>query len=169
MGQGIQIWREAIWEQLGGSLAMLERAIGACPEAVWTEKAGTREFWYVVYHTLFFVDLYLSGTTEGFAPPAPFTRSELNPLGIRPERQYTKAELLEYVRHCREKGRVTMESLTDLQAERVVEFKWLRMRFGELMLYNMRHVQHHTGQLNMLLRQSGIEPPDWFDRATPYE
>ena len=31
------------------------------------------EFWYVVYHALFWLDLYLSGAVEGFAPPAPFT------------------------------------------------------------------------------------------------
>ena len=166
MSSGIQIWREAIWRQFGGSLAMLERAIVACPETVWTAKAGKREFWYTVYHTLFFVDLYLSGTTDGFAPPSPFTKSELNPLGMRPERQYTKAELIEYVRHCREKGRATIESLTELEAVRVVEFEWLRIKFGELMIYNMRHVQHHAGQLNMLLRESGIEPPDWVASAT---
>jgi uncharacterized damage-inducible protein DinB len=30
-----------------------------------------------------------------------------------------------------------------------------------LLLYNMRHVQHHTAQLNLLLRQRGIIPPNW--------
>jgi hypothetical protein len=167
MSVGTQIWREALWEQLGGSLTMLERAIVACPDATWTAMAGTREFWYMAYHTLFFLDLNLSGTLEGFAPPPPFTMGELDPTGVLPERVYTKAELLEYLRHCREKARVTFESLTDLEAVRVVEFSWVRMKYGELMLYNLRHVQHHTGQLNMLLRQSGVDAPDWIGRVTP--
>ena len=166
MSVGTQIWRDALAEQFGASINMLERAIVACPDGLWATKAGKREFWYIAYHTLFFVDLYLSGTADGFAPPSPFTVSELNPLGIRPERQYTKAELLEYVGHCREKCRAAIESLTDLESVREVRFDWLRMQVGELMLYNMRHVQHHTGQLNMVLRQNGIEAPDWRGRVT---
>ena len=82
---------------------------------------------------------------------------------------YTKAELLEYLRHCREKSRTTIGMLTDLEAVRVIEFRWLRMKVGELLLYSMRHVQHHTGQLNIVLRQEGLEPPDWSRRATPEE
>jgi len=76
------------------------------------------------------------------------------------------AELLDYGRHCREKGRATLQSLTDLEAVRIVELPWLHMKFGELMLYSMRHVQHHTGQLNMVLRQFGIDAPDWIPRAS---
>ena len=166
MSVGTEIWREALWEQFGGSLMMLERAIDICPERVWTSQAGSRAFWHLAYHTLFFTDVNFSGTTDGFEPPSPFNRTELDPSDIRPERVYTKAELLDYGRHCREKGRATIESLTDLEAVRVVELPWLHMKFGELMLYSMRHVQHHTGQLNMVLRQSGIEAPDWIPRAS---
>ena len=67
MSEGTQIWREAVWEQFGGAITMLERAVEACPEEAWTTTVGEREFSYIVYHTLFFVDLYLSGTTKGFA------------------------------------------------------------------------------------------------------
>ena len=164
MSTGTQIWREALWEQFGGSLAMLERAIDACPESVWTGAAGSRTFWHLAYHTLFFTDVNFSGTTDGFSPPAPFTLTELDPRDVRPERTYTKAELLEYARYVREKGRATIESLTDLEAVRAIELPWLRIKFGELMLYSLRHVQHHTGQLNLVLRQSGIEAPDWVRR-----
>jgi uncharacterized damage-inducible protein DinB len=31
----------------------------------------------------------------------------------------------------------------------------------ELLLYNLRHVQHHTAQLNLLIRQAGGEPAPW--------
>jgi uncharacterized damage-inducible protein DinB len=166
MSVGTEIWRNALWEQFGATLAMLERAIDACPDSSWASRVGTREFWHMAYHTLFFTDLALSGRLDGFAPPPPFTLTELNPSDIKPERQYTKTELLEYLRYCREKGRATNEALTDLEAVRLVEFPWVRMKFGEFMLYNLRHLQHHTAQLNLLLRQSGLEPPDWVGRAT---
>jgi uncharacterized damage-inducible protein DinB len=166
MSVGTQIWREAVWQQLGGAIAMLERAIVACPDNLWAANVGTRQFWHTAYHTLFFLDLYLFGTTDGFTPPPPFSLTELDPADVRPERQYTKSELLEYLRYCRQKYRTTIESLTDLEAVRVVEFDWLRMKMGELLLYSLRHVQHHTAQLNLALRQAGIEPPDWYRRAT---
>ncbi|HTE13119.1 MAG TPA: hypothetical protein VK645_19200 [Chitinophagaceae bacterium] len=35
----------------------------------------------------------------------------------------------------------------------------------EILLYNMRHVQHHAAQLNLLLRQGMMEPSRWVSRA----
>ena len=39
------------------------------------------------------------------------------------------------------------------------------MSNGELLLYNMRHVQHHAAQLNMLLRQATDSAPDWVSKG----
>ena len=35
----------------------------------------------------------------------------------------------------------------------------------EILLYNMRHVQHHTAQLNLLLRQEINTAPKWVSIA----
>ena len=35
----------------------------------------------------------------------------------------------------------------------------------EILFYNMRHVQHHAAQLNLLLRQSIDQAPDWVSHA----
>jgi uncharacterized damage-inducible protein DinB len=35
----------------------------------------------------------------------------------------------------------------------------------EIILYNMRHVQHHTAQLNLLLRQEINDAPRWVSVA----
>ncbi len=80
---------------------MLANAITACPEKLWGDKPDWSAFWYHVYHTLFFLDFYLSGTDKGFAPPAPFSLSELDPAGVLPERVYTKDEMLSYLKHGR--------------------------------------------------------------------
>jgi hypothetical protein len=63
-------------------------------------------------HTLFFLDLSLSGSVEGFAPPAPYTLSELDPAAVLPERVYTKAELEAYTEHCREIGDQSFDALS---------------------------------------------------------
>jgi uncharacterized damage-inducible protein DinB len=35
----------------------------------------------------------------------------------------------------------------------------------EILLYNMRHVQHHVAQLNLLLRQGTADVPNWVSRT----
>jgi len=75
------LWREIVWQQFGAAIDMLENAVRACPDEVWSDRSRQPEFWYVVFHTLFFLDLCLSGSVEGFAPPAPFTLDELDPGG----------------------------------------------------------------------------------------
>ncbi len=111
------------------------------------------------------LDLQLSGTVEGFAPPAPFDLRELDPAGLLPERPYTKDELRTYLQHCRKKCRETMVDLTEDQAHRSCQWGSLDLSFAELLLYNMRHVQHHAAQLNLLLRQNIDSAPPWVKRT----
>ena len=122
-------------------------------------------FWYVAYHTLFFLDFYSSESEKGFTPPAPFTLDELDPAGLLPERPYTKDELLTYLEHGREKCRAAIEALTDDAARERCGFERLDMSVAELLLHSMRHVQHHTAQLNLILRQTVDAAPRWVGRA----
>jgi DinB superfamily len=154
-------WKEIIWQQFGAAIDTLENAILACPEELWSDRSEQPEFWYVAYHALFWLDLYLSDAAEGFVPPPPFTLSELDPTGLLPERVYTKIELQTYLGHCRRKCRKTIGALTDEKAHQRFVFGSLELYFGELILYNMRHVQHHAGQLNLILRQKLDSAPRW--------
>lgn len=150
-----------LWNQFGASVDMLENAMRACPNELWSDHSQRPEFWYVAFHTLFFLDLYLTGTTEGFAPPPPFTLDELDPAGILPERSFTKEELLNYLVHGREKCRTTIAQLTEEHSRRRCTFPWGEVSFEELLLYNLRHVQHHAAQLNLILRQQIDDAPGW--------
>ena len=140
---------------------MLENALVACPDELWSDRSQRPEFWYLVFHTLFFLDLYLSDSTVGFAPPAPFTLDELDPAGVLPEQPYTKAQLHAYLEHGRRKCRAVIGAPTDAKARERREFGWGNASIPELLLYNMRHVQHHTAQLNLILRQKTDSAPRW--------
>jgi len=158
-------WKAILWQQFGAAIDMLENALLACPEELWSDRSRRPEFWYVVFHTLFFLDLYLSDSVEGFAPPPPFTLDELDPAGVLPERPYTKDELRAYLEHGRAKCRATIEALTDEKAHRRCGFEWVDVSEAELLLYNMRHVQHHAAQLNLILRQTTDSAPGWVFKA----
>ena len=158
-------WRTIIWQQFGAAIDMLENAMLACPDELWNDRSRRPEFWYVAYHTLFWLDLYLSDSLEGFAPPPPFTLDELDPAGLVPERPYTKDELQTYLEHGREKCRATIEALADEKAAQRCGFEWVDVSVAELLLYNMRHVQHHAAQLNLILRQTIDSAPGWVATA----
>jgi len=161
----IETAREALWRQFGASIDMLENAMSACPEALWSDRTRRPESWYVVYHALFWLDLYLSGSVEGFAPPAPFTLDELDPAGVVPERAYSQAELRAYLVHCRTKCREAIASLTEEASMKRCRLPWGEVSFLELLLDNMRHVQHHAGQLHLVLREAIDDSPRWVARA----
>lgn len=161
-------WKTSLEQQFGAAMDMLGNAVAACPDGLWqvrlwddVEVPGASEFWYIVYHTLFWVDLYLTGTVEGFAPPAPFTLDELDPAGLLPDRVYTRDELQAYLEHNRRKCRATIEALTDEQTDRRCHFPWGEISFAGLLLDNMRHVQEHTAQLNLILGQKTGWSPRW--------
>jgi hypothetical protein len=165
--------KTSLWQQFGASIDYLADTIRACPDELWSaalwqsydQKPERAQFWYVAYHTLFWLDLYLTGTEEGFLPPAPFTLIEQDENGPIPERVYTKSELLDYLVGCRQRCKATIEALTDETAARLCWFGWGEVSFLELFPYNMRHVHGHASQLNMLLGQNGIPTPDYPPRA----
>lgn len=157
-------WKTIIWQQFGAAIDMLENALAACPDEVWSRRRRP-EFWYVCYHTLFWLDCYLSDSVKEFAPPAPFNLDEMDPAGVLPERAYTKAELQKYLGHGREKCRATIAAMTDEQSGRRSTVEWLDVSNAELLLYNMRHVQHHAAQLNLLLRQTIDSAPGWVGKT----
>lgn len=157
--------KESIWQQFGAAIDMLENAVRACPEKLWEDRTRQPEFWYLVYHTLFWLDFYLSSSAAGFVPPAPFTLAELDPAGILPERVYSKDELLAYLERGRAKCRATIATLTDGKARKRWTYGSVDLSFGEVLLDNMRHVQHHAAQLNLILRQAGVPAPGWVISA----
>lgn len=174
-------WSTVLWRQFGAAIDTLDKALVACPDSLWRQRLWrdppdhplppeSAEFWYLAYHTLFWLDLYLSGTVEGFAPPAPITLEELDPAGAVPVRPYTREELRAYLAHARQKCHTALATLTDEQARPVDDFPWARgqaISYVELQLYNMRHVQEHAAQLCLFLGQHAIPGADlnWVARA----
>ncbi len=166
-------FKAILWQQFGAAIDMLENAMQACPDEVWSDPSHRPRwvpndvvgFWYVAYHTLFWLDHYLSDSREGFTPPAPFTLDELDPAGLLPDRPYTKAELQAYLDHGRRKCRSTIQALTDERANRRPDPARADVSFAEQLLKTMRHVQHHAAQLNLILRQRTGSSPGWVSRA----
>lgn len=165
-----------LWRQFGASIDMLANALRDCPDELWEQSlwgdqpgqempSGFSAFWYLGYHTLFWLDLYLYGAEEGFAPPEPYDLVEMDPAGVLPPRVYTRDELLSYLETCRRKCQETVGVMTEQQAKRLCRFPWGELTFAELQLYNLRHVQEHGAQLSMFLGQRAGKTARWVAKA----
>lgn len=157
--------KELIWSQFGAAIDTLENAINNCPDNLWGDRTKHHEYWYMVFHTLFWLDYYLSESHTDFRPPAPFGLEEMDPAGVLPPRVYTKEEMLVYLNHGREKARAAVAAMSDDTLKRVYDFGKVSLSIPELYLYNMRHVQHHAAQLNMILRQQANIGSRWVFRG----
>ena len=147
--------------QFEASLAMLNQCIAACPEEHWEGKIGNGSFRWVAYHTLFFVDLYLSASEEAFELRELHQRGgdEREPVAAA---GLSKDDTLAYVAICRQKMLDAIAAETAESLAGPSGFSWRKFSRGELHIYNLRHVQHHTGQLSAYLRRIG---PAFQDRT----
>lgn len=166
---------EMLWRQFGAAIDMFGETLRDCPDELWEKRlwedqsdqwvtAGFSTFWYLGYHTLFWLDLYLTGAEEGFSPPEPFDLVEMDANESLP-RVYTREELLGYLELCRQRCQKTILSMSNEQAQRLCQFAWGELTFAELLLYTMRHVQEHGAQLRMFLGQQAGKSANWISKA----
>ena len=158
--------QEIVISQYRASLAMLRTAVEDCPDELWNRASDDNAFWQIAYHTLYYAHLYLSKSDEAFeAWPKhiedyphmgrlPWPPNDLPKIGD----PYTKDDILEYFDYIDERiaGFVAAAPYEDPAG-----FFWLPFTRGELHFYNIRHIQHHAGQLIERLRQATGNGVDW--------
>lgn len=168
--------QKVIWNQFGASIDMLEGIVAAWPDQYWNLN---NKVYYLCYHTFLFLDYYLTIPPTNYTAPLPFTMvppEKIPPYAVDdliPSKLYTKAELLDSLQTCRQKCKRVIFSLTN----ETVEQTWIRqpddiagsstLKYSalEILLYNLKHIQHHIGQLNLLLREETGQAVDWVSSA----
>ncbi len=158
--------KTVIKSQYLASLVMLKQAIGKCPESLWDDPAYKNRFWHVAYHALFYTHLYLQPSEKDFVPWAKH-RVEYQFMGPLPwpphkepaiEEPYRKEELLAYLDICQQQ---VEEQVAALNLDDESGFDWLPFGKLELQFYNIRHLQHHTGELCERLGTKAKIDVDW--------
>lgn len=151
--------------QFEAALCMLKECIEKCPSDHWQAPIANHSFGQVAYHTLFFVDLYLSPGEAAFQLRDIHRRGgdERSSTAVCPG--LTKDETLAYLALCRQKFIETLASETADSLQRESGFSWLPFSRGELYVSSIRHVQHHTGQLSASLRRIVDDGQRWWVRT----
>jgi len=174
------ILQESLWKNFAAAIDMLKNIITLCPDELWQKE---KKFFYMAYHTTIFLDYYLTNPVKDFHPDLPYTISDPDHLpaeaidDVIPNKFYSKEELLVYISSIRDKCKQLIRdtppenfstrwitddeiNMHDLCPSLVINYNLL-----EILLYNLRHVQHHVGQLNLLLRQKANVAANWISQA----
>ena len=151
-----------IRSQYLASLEMLKQAIDNCPESIWNSPDDKTRFWHIAYHVLFYTHLYLQDTLQAFKPWSLHREryESLEPLPQPPHTNepYDKATVLDYLAFCQQQVK---DRVPGLDFDGKSGFDWLPFNKLELQIYNIRHLQQHTGELmERLGTRTGIEL-DW--------
>jgi len=74
--------------------------------------------------------------------------------------------MVAYLDHGRKKAKARIEELDEKELLEPCNFAWVGVTNAELFLYNMRHVQHHTAQLNQIVRQELSKGLPWVFKGS---
>jgi len=176
----IELFRDSLWKNFAAMIDMLRDIITLCPEELWKKE---KKIYYMVYHTSIFLDYYLTSPVKDFHPGLPFTIGDPENLpegaidDVIPDNFYSKKELLAYISSIRAKcKKLVIETPVEIFGQRWIKDDEINMHglcpsvvinytLLDILLYNFRHVQHHVGQLNLLLRQKANVAAEWISQA----
>ena len=159
--------KKELVSQYKNALRILANVIELCPEKLWDDAVNYENaYWRIVYHTLFYTALYLAAHADRFTAWEKH-EANYNRLGkltddgklIIITTRYSKAELSGYLQTIvlGLNGNIDEDNLTAPSG-----FYWLPMNKFELYLYNLRHIQHHTGQLVEQVHGVGVTGVAWY-------
>jgi len=160
--------KDVVVSQIRAALKMLRAAIEACPDPLWNRESDHNRFWVLAYHALFFAHLYLFPSEKAFErwekeiDGCPnMGREHLGDwTKLQASDLFAKSDVLAY---CAYVDGLVFERVESTPFDAPVEFSWLRQPCTqfELHLANIRHIQHHAGQLSERLRQTVDSGIDW--------
>lgn len=164
----LELYKQLITNQYQAVLHMLADAVDKCPDELWHEPVAELKVCQVVFHTLFFTDVYL-GRTAAMVREQPFHQQHAGTFAdyeeLEPRRQvrtYEKPFIDTYVQHCCNKVDSVLQAETQESLDRRPGFDWLPFSRAEVHVYNIRHIHHHAAQLSLHLRTKTGEGIDWY-------
>ena len=144
--------------QYGAVIDMLDETVQRCPDELWLDQLPVYPFWRLAYHAAFYTHLYSSDTAESFVPWEHLKTDLADPdheLG-KDDEPCTKEDVAAYNRFIVEHVRSAIPR-QDLDGPSGIPW-WNQFNKMEMHIYNIRHTQHHVGQLvDRLRNETGMD------------
>ncbi|MBC8465571.1 DinB family protein [bacterium] len=159
--------KTALKSQYRAEFAMLRQTIESCSERLWLSEDYENQFWHIAYHALFYTHLYAQIDEKSFSTwvkhlnnyqymgALPYPPHDLVKIGL----PYSKDDILQYLDICMDNIGNWVDKL-DLNAPEC-GFWWYKMNKLEHQFNNLRHIQHHVGQLADRVREVEDVGTEW--------
>ncbi len=159
-------------EQYGAALKTLNNIINKCPDSLWEDESNGPPFYKIIYHILYFTDLYLSRTKEertAFRPRFEFAEdfsiSKENFAHVYWEKVLSKEECVLYLSEIRDKAQIFLNHVTITELVSEPLFEWHGSSLLGSLFYNIRHIMLHIGALQGRLRMNGFDEKLWVSKS----
>ncbi len=169
----IELVKSSLLGQFEAAVSMLGESLANWPDAHFQAPVHKLSFDQALFHTLFFTDLYLGESLDdqreqAFHRGHPVDFGDYEELENRSRKNhYSREFLVEYLAFCRAKLREVIAAETEVTLTAISQIPWLSMSRLEAHEYNMRHVQHHAGQLILKMRMNDFHEAGWVKSGSP--
>jgi DinB superfamily len=155
--------------QIGAAFEMLEHVIDNANDTTWTARISNVPFWQICYHVLWFTDFYFHANEATFQPQG-FDMKDIHKYEIKPDSQMienqkhpiSKSNMKAYCKYTKQKANEFIQSINDTYFTTPSPFDWHGFPKIDLVDYNLRHLQHHVGQLDVILRREQNMGNPWI-------
>jgi hypothetical protein len=146
--------------QIGAAFKMLEHVIDNANDTTWTARISNVPFWQICYHVLWFTDFYFHANEATFQPQS-FDMKEIHNYWVYPDSQMienqkhpiSKSNMKAYCKYVRQKANQFIQNINATYFTTPSPFEWHGFPKIDLVDYNLRHLQHHVGQLDIIVRR----------------
>lgn len=150
---------EILLRQFKPAFKMISKIVETCPKAIWAQRNIDPPIWQQVYHVLYGIDYWFSETKESFVPPA-FKKEVNSVLGEESSGFIEQEDMVGYLKFVEEKAErfIIRISVNKVTSPSRIYAKWTNL---DVIMEQIRHLQHHLGYLNRVLLKCKIKPIEW--------
>jgi uncharacterized damage-inducible protein DinB len=142
------------------TLEMLARAIDDCPDDAWDRPDEAISIWQYAYHCLLGLDVWVRQAGDAFTP-APFHNAAGGRLLKGQGAVMTREQIAGYRDAVYARCRAVLESTSADDFAKEVDLRGFKVSLANLVLEQMRHIQHHVGSMHTQLRRHTGAAPQW--------
>jgi uncharacterized damage-inducible protein DinB len=152
------LFKEIMYNEYNAIFQMTGELIAKCPDNLWDKETNEPPFWQQIYHTIFYLDFYLSDS-----PKKHIHRFSIKEdLKEKQTQTLSKKDLQSYLIDLTKKTNQLLNELSSKDFESKNSFYWTGPTMSHRLVYNIRHAQHHIGKLNSMLRRHENIAVSWI-------
>jgi hypothetical protein len=144
-----------------GVLLMFINSVKEFPSKYWDEAKDKYYIWQHAYHTLYYVDLWMSKSYDDFKIYKGFD-DDLHEMHIDESRVISKEKIIEYFEFVNLKCEKIFSELDDDKIIEEAFFFDKKVKYIKRILGQIRHVSVHIGLINGIMIKYNNKLTDWI-------